>query len=764
MINLSDAESHIGMLHSLSEGLDGVMVLASFGETKGGMKLAPCVEHFRIGDVTGMTQRAMQLSQQPSRNVYMPLAVMRPDLPSNSKGTEKDVIAILGFVADFDKGLGNEHLERCPFKASYVLKTYPGNAQCFFLFEKPMVISGESDRARAKDYVERLTQAAKGADPTGADLSHVWRIPGLYNWPNIKKLKEGRSENPFTVEIEKAFDSTFTPLSELEKLSPAEKKTEQKGSQSIELEHRKKVSAQELSVQGDTVLASLIESKTPEGERSEAVASVVWKLLSLGYGTGDIAEVIYKNPQGIGERYKGDKGRIEDDVLRLASKKEGADKSSEPEKPKHPYTLQTLGAVNEISIPPRSWVLGRHLLKGKVTVLIAPPGVGKSTASLTWAMSIATGKNLFDLPVHESGAVAVINNEDDMDEMHRRIAAVQKFHKIQKSELDGKFFLQSGEEQQLIIAKRNPQSKAIYPYHKDDLIEFCVENKIKALFVDPFLETHEADENDNRQISEVARMYREVAQKADCAVCLIHHTRKQQGQSSAGHAGNMDSGRGASSLIGVARIVCTLYDMSESDAKHYGVSEDDRYLYLRLDDAKANLSLKSHQACWYRRETVQLMNGDSVGVLRVAYDIQNALAANKSTLAGMLISKVKSHEAFKVLRENGKMKREAFISAMIDAGAYLGKKTDKRSTLQDQTEKRLLGKGITDGGVRVYMEKRGSLYTVYADFDGLPEDAGKNPASLKQNEFSAVLPEAAEIYRQLSHKGLENNNAGLPPL
>lgn len=157
-----------------------------------------------------------------------------------------------------------------------------------------------------------------------------------------------------------------------------------------------------------------------------------------------------------------------------------------------------------------------------------------------WGMSIATNRELFGIPVHESGAVGLINNEDDMHEMKRRIAGIKKSYSISKDDIGGRLFIQSGAVQKLTIAKRNPSTKALQAHHKDDLIAFCLENKIKALFIDPFLETHEADENDNRQINEVAGMYREVAQKADCAVCIIHHTRKQQGQSSEGHAGNMD--------------------------------------------------------------------------------------------------------------------------------------------------------------------------------------------------------------------------------
>jgi hypothetical protein len=54
--------------------------------------------------------------------------------------------------------------------------------------------------------------------------------------------------------------------------------------------------------------------------------------------------------------------------------------------------------------------------------------------------------------------------------------------------------------------------------------------------------------------------------------------------------------------------------MSERDAEKLGLAPDDRHRWVRLDDAKANLSL-SESAKWFRRESVTIANGDEVGVL-----------------------------------------------------------------------------------------------------------------------------------------------------
>ena len=67
--------------------------------------------------------------------------------------------------------------------------------------------------------------------------------------------------------------------------------------------------------------------------------------------------------------------------------------------------------------------------------------------------------------------------------------------------------------------------------------------------------------------------------------------------------------------MGVARIVETLFTMSPKDGERYRVSEEDRRLYVRLDDARANPTLISGEPRWFRRRGVVIANGDEVGVL-----------------------------------------------------------------------------------------------------------------------------------------------------
>lgn len=278
-------------------------------------------------------------------------------------------------------------------------------------------------------------------------------------------------------------------------------------------------------------------------------------------------------------------------------------------------------------LPPRPWLIRGFALKGRVTVLLAPGGVGKTTLLGDLAVCYAAGHSEWaGYPIVEHGRVWVYNVEDDMDELRRRVLAVVKHRNVKApSRLTDKLFINSGAERGLVIATMNPVTRTITRSPDvDTLVEEIRRLGITLLIVDPFAETHEANENDNVQMRRAAALFREVAQQANCAVVLVHHTSKIHGDANIdAKAGDMDAGRGASSVSGVARLMFTLLNMSSQAAEKMGINPDDKNLYVRLDDAKSNVSLISDKTKWFKRISVNVtcpteaadVGGESVGVL-----------------------------------------------------------------------------------------------------------------------------------------------------
>jgi hypothetical protein len=216
--------------------------------------------------------------------------------------------------------------------------------------------------------------------------------------------------------------------------------------------------------------------------------------------------------------------------------------------------------------------------------------------------------------------VLVVNSEDDHDEMRRRLfAALRVMPQIKKDEIRGRLVFVD-QNTDAVIAKFDARTKTLV---RTPLLEMLVATILKykfdIVFVDPFAETFEGDENSNSELKWAGMLWREVARRTGCAVCLIHHTKKY----ATGMAGDVDAARGAGALIGIARIVSTLFPMNEKEAAQLIAEEQDknRAAYLRYDDAKANLNMISTIAKWFHKRTITLDNkqgdlpADEVGVL-----------------------------------------------------------------------------------------------------------------------------------------------------
>ena len=282
------------------------------------------------------------------------------------------------------------------------------------------------------------------------------------------------------------------------------------------------------------------------------------------------------------------------------------------------------------NLPPRQWIIGKWAIRENVTVVVAPPGMGKSTFILLLMLSIASGRTLAGVPVRERCPVWYYNNEDPTDELQRRLAAAMQHHRVKWSELADetghtRLYLNTGTQRPLVVAKRRPDKRPFATSDVDDMIGHIRRENIGVLVVDPLIETHELNENDNGEMRFVAAQYRRIAQETGCAVVIVHHTKKPSVGDSESFAGDMNSARGAGAVLGVARVGLTLYGLDKATAKKYSIPDHERKFFVRVDDAKGNMSLAAN-TLWLRRVSVPIgtpasefagSEPESVGTLEV---------------------------------------------------------------------------------------------------------------------------------------------------
>ncbi|MGF7163480.1 hypothetical protein FHS85_005148 [Rhodoligotrophos appendicifer] len=302
-------------LHELAAPLrgQGKLVVASFGEFPLGSALPAVIRHHAVGDVEGMIGSICKLDGQEGRNAYVPLAVMRHDLPPGKAGGEADVVGVLGLCVDFDKlQAGDDWRYHIPEYGedipSYALETSPGHYQVGLLFDRPL--STKEAKPLAQAMVRRTN-----SDPTASDVSHVWRPPSTHNRPSKKKVQKGRSVAPFLVNWETTGEPLVGDLEQdaisFERLWALFRVDEYLTNQAAgkpsaanvvdRLEDRDLT--QLLTSLSPHMLDRLTKQPEPGEDLSETCYGVFQSLKELGLTEGETETLARANPEGIGARF-----------------------------------------------------------------------------------------------------------------------------------------------------------------------------------------------------------------------------------------------------------------------------------------------------------------------------------------------------------------------------------------------------------------------------------------------------------------------------
>lgn len=263
------------------------------------------------------------------------------------------------------------------------------------------------------------------------------------------------------------------------------------------------------------------------------------------------------------------------------------------------------------TIPPRPWIIGRWLLLGTVACVVAPGGAGKSTFIASLAASLASGREIIGKRLPRGRQrVWLWNLEDDMDELHRSLAAACLHHDIAAADLKDWLFVDSGLEGATLCTARDERDGFRLDTRAFDAVETEIRRRsIDVLVIDPFVSSHQVNESENGRIDAIAKAWARIAKAAQCLVILVHHVAK----AGAGEV-TTNSARGAVSLINAARSVLVLNRMDEADADRLGIAPAERRRYIRIGDDKSNRA-PAESADWFRIASVELGNSDSVGAL-----------------------------------------------------------------------------------------------------------------------------------------------------
>ena len=264
------------------------------------------------------------------------------------------------------------------------------------------------------------------------------------------------------------------------------------------------------------------------------------------------------------------------------------------------------------TIPRHVFLYGTAYARKGVSATIAAGGVGKSLLLITECLALASGRNLIGVNSAAKLAVWYYNGEDGRDMLQSRVTAAMQHHDIKPSEIVGALYLNSGRDNRWIVADTLAGKTVVHKPIVDGIIAEIEAKGIAVLVVDPFITSHNVNENDNGAIAAVVAEWNRVADITGCAIMLVHHARKSSGGVVELTA---DSTRGASAFMGAVRYARIMRHMTAEEAARAGVDIAIYKQHVEIVEVKSNFSGAESRPTWLKLVSCPLANGDDVGAV-----------------------------------------------------------------------------------------------------------------------------------------------------
>jgi len=571
---------------------------------------------FALKDIEDAVQHAQAMNAN-KQNIYMCINPIDPiiEIPAGQAAKDTDILAAFYCFADADTAGAMENILSFAgpkFTMSIKTGTTPfARGHAYWRLEEPV------KNLKAWRDVQKAIAASLQTDAAVVNPSRIMRVAGTVSWPNQKKQDKGYVPELVTMRTE--FSTDREPV-EFERMMRAFPKAEPQAASTINIDLGQQAMDRQMAVQdvlaGDDWhrnMVRLVGSYVNKGLADEEIHAITDSFTLGGYTVEETRAEVQKAIDGA--RNKGWTPPPDPAAERMEQQNQTLQIATEPTQSHTeadtgndwptPYEM-----FDALTLPRREWVYGYDYIKKYISVTASAGGIGKTSAIIVEALAISTGRDLMGVRVKEQCNTWVINLEDPISELQMRTIAAMQHYGITPDDIKGKLFMDGEDTMQITLAAEGRDGLI----QNDELLAFMIrkikENRIGVVILDPFISAHLVNENNNGSIQAVVSMLRKLARDTNSSVQLVHHIRKGNGSDEA----NVDSIRGAGSLISAARAARVINRISPEDAMALGVDENEALGIFRQDDGKANLAPPSDKATYRKMISVEIANGEHIGV------------------------------------------------------------------------------------------------------------------------------------------------------
>jgi hypothetical protein len=437
------------------------------------------------------------------------------------------------------------------------------------------------------------------------DANRILRLAGTVSYPTADKRSRGYVDE--LTALRKITDAPAYNIDDLIELAPASATTSDDFYAELGKQARK----------DQNEIRTLLESVGGPDKWHQPMLAATGKM--IGHGWTDFQIRMACAPYCNDGFDDADLGPLIDEARKKWNKPDPTEvplvRPPNPSPPPPPIRATPYVFKDPAMIRQRDWVYGHLLLRKFVTATVSPGGTGKSSLIACEALAMVSGKPLLGVTPPELLRVWLWNLEDPQEETERKIQAAALHYELEPDDIGDRLLVDSGRDQKLVIAKTSRDGAVIVQPVVDSIVAEILKHQIDVIIIDPFVSCHEVAENDNAAMDMVVKEWGKVGERGNCAVHLVHHTRKMGEVTEV----TTDSSRGGSAQTDACRVVRAVSRMTKEQAKEAGV-ENNR-LFFRTYNDKANMQPPAEGSDWFKLESVDLGNGpmglpgDSVGVV-----------------------------------------------------------------------------------------------------------------------------------------------------
>ena len=582
---------------------------------------APNVARFALSWLDDAVEHA-QAMNDAGRNVYMCINPVdgRKRIETGRGAKDEDILAAFHCFADADTDGAMQNILSFAgpkFTMSVKTGTVPFiRGHCYWRLEEP-VLNLDAWRQTQQAIANSLK-----TDEVVINPSRIMRVAGTVSWPSEKKKAKGYTDELVTMRTEFSTDRDPVPFERMMRAFPAVKGVETSTSDTpfnIDLgkQAMDRALAQQAIMQGDDWhhnVVRLVASYVSKGLADDEIHAITDNFTQPPYSVEDTRREVQQAIDGA--RAKGWTPEPDPMAERMQAQNTALKIALEPGQPEQPSQPEThaewptpYNAWDAAKLPRREWVYGYDYIKKYISVTASAGGIGKTSAIIVEALAIATGRPLLGTRVKSQENTWIINLEDPISEMQMRTLAAMKHYNLQREDIQGKLFIDGEDTMSITLAAEGRDGLITNDALLEHMTKKIKENNIGVVILDPFVSAHLVNENNNGSVQAVVAMLRKLARDTNTSIMLVHHIRKTNGDDA-----TVDSIRGAGSLIGAARAARVINRITPEDAQALGVNENESRGIFRLDDGKANLAPPSDKAVYRQMVSVEIANGEHIGV------------------------------------------------------------------------------------------------------------------------------------------------------